>query len=225
MFQVQKLWSPEEDTIMDTLVQIYGTQWVKISKYLPNRTSDMIRNRYLRRTKFVKETAKNKCSVCGIVKKGHTCQDKLKNFLSSNVKKMLDASLLLSIQSTPNAEKTIESSLLSIQSISSTKCVIPTVLGEEFQAPLSHQTTDKIPCVNPRILDRRKRWTEKISNGCILTISKLNTLGVKAMEEYLKAMGNGLKTGKYSKEYLSKKLLCELQKYEGCVWSKCMNNN
>ena len=44
----------------------------------------------------------------------------------------------------------------------------------------------------------RKRWREQIERGKALEASDIPTLGVKACEEYLHAMGAGVKTGKFT---------------------------
>ena len=101
----QKNWTAEEDIIMDILIQTHGTKWLVIKKYFPNRSTSMIRNRYLRRNS--KKEGINKCVICGKVRLGHTCYLKqlqcipidpnIRTFINPE-DKMEDAALLLSIQ-------------------------------------------------------------------------------------------------------------------------------
>jgi hypothetical protein len=39
-------WTPEEDRVIEVLCNLFGGKWKKISKNLPGRTSDAIKNRY-----------------------------------------------------------------------------------------------------------------------------------------------------------------------------------
>ena len=39
-------WSPEEDRVIEILYRLFGGKWKKISKNLPGRTSDAIKNRF-----------------------------------------------------------------------------------------------------------------------------------------------------------------------------------
>ena len=101
----QKNWTPEEDIIMDVLIQTHGTKWSVIKKYFPDRSTAMIRNRYLRRNS--KKEGVNKCGICGKKRLGHTCYlQQLQCIpIDPNIRvggnpqdTMADAALLLSVQ-------------------------------------------------------------------------------------------------------------------------------
>ena len=102
---IQKNWTPEEDIIMDALIQTHGTKWSVIKKYFPDRSATMIRNRYLRRNS--KKEGINKCVICRKIRLGHTCYAQQLQYIpiDPNIKPivnpqrtMADAALLLSVQ-------------------------------------------------------------------------------------------------------------------------------
>ena len=101
----QKNWTAEEDIIMDVLIETHGKKWSVIKKYFPDRSSAMIRNRYIRR--HSKKEGVNKCGLCGQIRLGHTCYLQQLQCIPINPKiriinkpedKMADAALLLSVQ-------------------------------------------------------------------------------------------------------------------------------
>ena len=101
----QKNWTPEEDIIMDALIQTHGTKWLVIKKYFPHRSTAMLRNRYLRRNS--KKEGINKCVTCQQIRLGHTCylQQLQCILIDPNIRtrnnpqdKMEDTALLLSVQ-------------------------------------------------------------------------------------------------------------------------------
>lgn len=73
----KKPWTAEEDIKVAELVQAYGKRWALIAQRLPGRSIAMIRNRYQRieagRNAVESGHAKNKCHLCGQLKRGHTC--------------------------------------------------------------------------------------------------------------------------------------------------------
>lgn len=73
-------WDKEEDEKLIDLINTYGTKWSEISYHFPDRTHSSIRNRWIRINQhptknFGKKKIKkyNKCSKCGLIKKGHIC--------------------------------------------------------------------------------------------------------------------------------------------------------
>jgi hypothetical protein len=101
----QKNWTPEEDIIMDVLIETHGTKWSVIKKYFLNRSTAMIRNRYIRR--HSKKKGVHKCRICGQIRLGHTCYlqqlqcipiDPKIRTLDNPQDKMADAALLLCVQ-------------------------------------------------------------------------------------------------------------------------------
>jgi len=75
--------TPEEDQMLNTLVETEGPRWKAIAEAMTAATPDaprtaaMVRNRFLRVQKGKKEAeqgkARNKCGLCGQLKKGHVC--------------------------------------------------------------------------------------------------------------------------------------------------------
>jgi len=75
--------TPEEDGFLHRLVATEGPRWKAIAEAMtaqaPDapRTAAMVRNRFLRVQKGKKEAeegkARNKCGLCGQLKKGHVC--------------------------------------------------------------------------------------------------------------------------------------------------------
>ena len=80
-FQIMVPFTAEEDVLMEELVKIHGQKWRRISKHFPGRTIGSLRNRWIRRKNGAKAAkdgkTKNRCMLCGKVKRGHIC--KLKN--------------------------------------------------------------------------------------------------------------------------------------------------
>merc|ERR1719231_1478771 len=76
-------WEYEEDVILVDAIERLGKRWKDIAKlFLPARTDAMCRNRWARmqapsRTESKRYKApRNKCNVCGAIKKGHSCSQK-----------------------------------------------------------------------------------------------------------------------------------------------------
>lgn len=75
--------TPEEDQMLNKLVETDGPRWKAIAEAMTAATPDaprtaaMVRNRFLRVQKGKKEAeqgkARNKCGLCGQLKKGHVC--------------------------------------------------------------------------------------------------------------------------------------------------------
>ena len=87
----KKVWTSEEDTMLDVLVSMYGKKWNFLSKHFVNRTPAMIRGRYSRRTINPSRTNyQYRCKRCKQFKKGHSC-------LQPSNKSVSDATLLLSV--------------------------------------------------------------------------------------------------------------------------------
>ena len=69
--------TPGEDSEILRLVDAHGKKWTLIASRLNERTPAMVRNRYLRlekgRSRADEGLSRNRCSVCGQIKQGHTC--------------------------------------------------------------------------------------------------------------------------------------------------------
>jgi len=64
-------WSTEETALLLANIDKYGTQWGKMD--INGRTVSSIRNRWARLAlKNIK--GKNKCSKCGMIRRGHICK-------------------------------------------------------------------------------------------------------------------------------------------------------
>jgi hypothetical protein len=57
---VRDTWTSEEDSILLHQQSFYGNRWSEISKYLPGRTENQIKNRWRKLSKGVKEFKKQK---------------------------------------------------------------------------------------------------------------------------------------------------------------------
>ena len=71
-------WSPGEDRLIREMYSLSGPLWGKMTKQLPGRTANSVRNRYHRilyNEKRLEEGAhsQRKCHSCGQIKFGHTC--------------------------------------------------------------------------------------------------------------------------------------------------------
>lgn len=75
-------WEYDEDVILVDAIERLGKRWKDIAALFPARTDAMCRNRWARmqapsRTESKRWRApRNKCNVCGAIKKGHSCAQK-----------------------------------------------------------------------------------------------------------------------------------------------------
>jgi len=75
-------WEYDEDVILIDAIERLGKRWKDIAALFPARTDAMCRNRWARmqapsRTESKRWRApRNKCNVCGAIKKGHSCAQK-----------------------------------------------------------------------------------------------------------------------------------------------------
>ena len=82
-----KAWTPNEDALILDLAQTLGSKWKRIAEIINEssggsaceRTVASLRNRYQRIKKGQSAVAeggivKNKCGVCGQLKRGHVCR-------------------------------------------------------------------------------------------------------------------------------------------------------
>ena len=71
----------EDDAQLERLVASEGLKWVKIAQSFPGRTAASVRNRWLRiergKVAVSKGIYKNRCTLCGLPKKGHVCRANL----------------------------------------------------------------------------------------------------------------------------------------------------
>lgn len=78
-----KAWEPEEDAVIREQVRILGPKWATIVDFLPGRTVSSVRNRFQRMEKGDKlreegKESRNRCHLCKLPKKGHTCLAKMR---------------------------------------------------------------------------------------------------------------------------------------------------
>ena len=70
-------WTAREDEMVMAVHAVHGRQWRKIASALDGRSAASVRNRFLRieRGKKMQEKGetKNRCTLCGEPKAGHTC--------------------------------------------------------------------------------------------------------------------------------------------------------
>ena len=71
--EIMEAWKPDEDIVLERLMETFGTKWSLIQRQLPHRTVSSIRNRYCRIRKGATAVQKNRCHRCGQFKRGHTC--------------------------------------------------------------------------------------------------------------------------------------------------------
>ena len=67
-------WSPEEDQIILSMVELEGPKWSRIVQQLPGRTVSSVRNRWQRieKGRKLREAgieSKNRCHACGLPKR------------------------------------------------------------------------------------------------------------------------------------------------------------
>lgn len=80
---MMKSWTPDEDAELLHLIETSGKHWKHIASALKpyDRTPAMVRNRFLRikRGRWLTEQgrSKNRCGVCGELKRGHVCKSVL----------------------------------------------------------------------------------------------------------------------------------------------------
>lgn len=74
-----RTWTYEEDHLLFYLIGKHGCKWTHLSSFFADRTPSMCRNRFYRvvvphnpRSKSWKPS-KNKCTMCGELKRGHSC--------------------------------------------------------------------------------------------------------------------------------------------------------
>ena len=71
-------WTAEEDALLHACVEKHGTHWSNVRTCFDNRRSvSSIRNRWGRIQKGLSAEGRNKCTRCGMIKKGHTCKSNL----------------------------------------------------------------------------------------------------------------------------------------------------
>lgn len=75
-------WMPADDLKIIELHKRLGPRWSSIASEFPGRTVSSIRNRFLRlqngnKIRDAGQVTKNRCSKCGLAKKGHICKAKL----------------------------------------------------------------------------------------------------------------------------------------------------
>jgi len=71
-------WTAEEDALLHACVEMHGTHWSAVRTSFDNRRSvSSIRNRWGRIQKGLRTEGRNKCTRCGMIKKGHTCKSNL----------------------------------------------------------------------------------------------------------------------------------------------------
>lgn len=71
---VMEMWTGKEDTLLLDLIDRHGTSWKTIDKAFPTRSVSSIRNRYQRIVNGTKQTGRNRCLKCGMIKLGHICR-------------------------------------------------------------------------------------------------------------------------------------------------------
>jgi len=78
--QMNPFWRPDEDILIEKMVELYGYCWKRISSHLHGRTNNAVRNRFWRiqkgaaqRSATPSERAGYVCRSCGAAKRGHTC--------------------------------------------------------------------------------------------------------------------------------------------------------
>lgn len=85
-----KAWEPEEDRIILALIAKIGPRWSKIVKHLKGRTTASARNRWQRIEKGRRQREKGgmvphqRCSKCGLVRRGHVCEARSTRSLETN---------------------------------------------------------------------------------------------------------------------------------------------
>lgn len=63
----------EEDLAIIEHVREFGFTWTECARKLPKRTSHAVRNRYKRLQPNLRVSKQYHCSLCGQLKRGHTC--------------------------------------------------------------------------------------------------------------------------------------------------------
>ena len=66
-------WTGSDDAILSEVVAQFGTQWKRVTDRLPTRSLSSVRNRWQRIQKGRAVEGKNKCRICGVQKRGHSC--------------------------------------------------------------------------------------------------------------------------------------------------------
>ena len=79
-------WMPSDDIKMMQLHNSIGIspKWSTIAGHFPGRTVSSIRNRYKRlhaaeKARATGQVTKNRCQLCGVPRRGHICQVKLRS--------------------------------------------------------------------------------------------------------------------------------------------------
>lgn len=76
-----RLWSAREDDLLCALAKEYNREWSRVAAEIPGRSRAMCRNRLMRLEEQLspqcKITRRNRCSVCYMLKRGHSCRGKL----------------------------------------------------------------------------------------------------------------------------------------------------
>ena len=70
--EVFSKWSGEETALLLANVDKYGNQWGKMD--INGRSVSSIRNRWARLTSNHIKKGKNRCSKCGMIRRGHICK-------------------------------------------------------------------------------------------------------------------------------------------------------
>ena len=76
--EVMETWTAEEDRLLLHLIDVHGTSWKTIGQSFNARSVSSIRNRYQRIINGSKHKGKNKCQRCGMIKRGHICQGRVR---------------------------------------------------------------------------------------------------------------------------------------------------
>lgn len=77
-------WMPHDDIKILELQRTLGPRWSAIASQFPARTVSSVRNRWLRlqageKIRDAGKITKNRCQLCGLPKRGHICEVKLRN--------------------------------------------------------------------------------------------------------------------------------------------------
>lgn len=68
-----RTWNSVEDMTLFELIKMHGKKWEQFTTHFPGRTASAIRNRHQRVMFAQRQTHRQKCSKCGLPRRGHTC--------------------------------------------------------------------------------------------------------------------------------------------------------
>lgn len=75
MTLTSRKWEWHEDMHIKKMVEKHGLNWTRILKGLPNdRTLSAVRNRWQRMINQRNLKKRNRCQICGLLKRGHSCR-------------------------------------------------------------------------------------------------------------------------------------------------------